>query len=199
MMCDIGLRRRKGLCLVWPCLLILLTFIWNFTDEKHPIWVNSRFNNNLNVYHEKKVAARFNIWKTSKELISKTNHTSGNIISVNSEGRINHSNRKKVLLISRGRSGSSFLGKLFDEDQKLLYLFEPLRSLASSAYPRNDTKSLKILDEIYGCQTVDNVYLDFLLKNEAFRLRSSRLLPFYQKCQLLPERACLAQLLKKRM
>lgn len=104
----------------------------------------------------------------------------------------------KVLIISRGRSGSSFLGDLFNENKKMFYLFEPL---AWSLEDRkgNAAKSFKILEDLYNCKFMENEYLNFLLKKGAsFRKKSNKLITFPGQCSRISTNAkrCLENILK---
>ncbi|XP_028407676.1 carbohydrate sulfotransferase 3-like [Dendronephthya gigantea] len=103
---------------------------------------------------------------------------------------------KKVLIISRGRSGSSFLGDLFNQNNKVFYLFEPL-GWAARERGHNAAK-FKILNDIYDCRFTNEIYLNFLLKERGHRRKSKKLSTFPGQCSKLsnsPE-LCLYMILK---
>ena len=65
--------------------------------------------------------------------------------------------RKNVLIISQGRSGSSFLGEIFNQHPDIMYLYEPLHSykifsmtgiFPSESYGIN---ALQVLFDIFNC------------------------------------------------
>ena len=70
---------------------------------------------------------------------------------------------RKVLIISSGRSGSSFLGALFRQHKEMFYLFEPMYfTLANpSAY---ESKAFKVLEDLYQCKFTEKLHLNLLLK-----------------------------------
>lgn len=104
---------------------------------------------------------------------------------------------RKVLIISIGRSGSSFLGDLFNQNEKTFYLFEPLRwsNRDPSIY---QSKKYKVLNDLYSCKFAEKVYLDFLIKERSFRRKSRKLSTFPGQCNKLSKRSlpCLSKILK---
>ena len=104
---------------------------------------------------------------------------------------------RKVLIVSRGRSGSSFLGDLFNQNKEVFYLFEPLGW--SVSYPKGyETKTYKVLDDLYNCKFTDKIYLDFLLKEKSFRRKSEKLSTFPGQCSRISRSSqrCLSNILK---
>ena len=103
---------------------------------------------------------------------------------------------KKVLIISRGRSGSSFLGNLFNQNKQVFYLFEPL-GWASRDHGSNEAK-LKILKDIYHCRFTDKIYLNFLLYERSYRKKSKKLSTFPGQCSKISRssKRCLSVILK---
>ena len=79
------------------------------------------------------------------------------------------SKRVNVIIVSEPRSGSSFLGQIFNQHPNVFYLFEPLRAvtvvtnedlylnLPSENYNR---LALKLLFEILNCRFRSSFYLD---------------------------------------
>ena len=106
------------------------------------------------------------------------------------------SKRVKVIIASEPRSGSSFLGQIFNQHPNVFHLFEPLRAvtvvtnedlylnLPSENYNR---LALKLLFEILNCRFRSSVYLDHF--NSFNLLLARRFLPFLyaiREKQLMP-------------
>ncbi len=104
---------------------------------------------------------------------------------------------RKVLIISRGRSGSSFLGDLFNQNKDTFYLFEPLfwAIIDLEGYA---TKTFEVLNDLYNCKFTDKIYLDFLLKSKSFRKKSKKLETFPAQCPRISKSSqrCLTNILK---
>ena len=98
------------------------------------------------------------------------------------------SKRVNVIIFSEPRSGSSFLGKIFNQHPNVFYLFEPLRAvtvvtnedlylnLPSENYNR---LALKLLFEILNCRFRSSVYLDHF---NSFHRSSRRALSSFPLC-----------------
>ena len=98
------------------------------------------------------------------------------------------SKRVNVIIVSEPRSGSSFLGQIFNQHPNFFYLFEPLRAvtvvtnedlylnLPSENYNR---LALKLLFEILNCRFRSSVYLDHF---NSFHRSSSRALSSFPLC-----------------
>ena len=107
---------------------------------------------------------------------------------------------RKVLIMSLGRSGSSFLGDLFKRNPKAMYLFEPMAAVffAAIGSQKYENASLELLEQIYNCKTVSDMYLDFLQKYKSFRTKSSALLTFAISCRrAIRKKRSLARLIKR--
>ncbi|CAG5094137.1 Oidioi.mRNA.OKI2018_I69.XSR.g13281.t1.cds [Oikopleura dioica] len=63
----------------------------------------------------------------------------------------------KVLLITAHRSGSTFLGELFNQNPETFYLFEPLAGIqgehSTLGCAKNPTKKLSLLNRYFDCDT----------------------------------------------
>ena len=96
--------------------------------------------------------------------------------------------RVNVIIVSEPRSGSSFLGQIFNQHPNVFYLFEPLRAvtvatnedlylnLPSENYNR---LALKLLFEILNCRFRSSVYLDYF---NSFHRSSRRALSSFPLC-----------------
>lgn len=97
-----------------------------------------------------------------------------------------------LLIVSQGRSGSSFVGQIFNQSPKVFYMYEPLLTVERvhdiDTFIGNNTEhyselATKWLDEIFKCNFTKSAYLDYLSRPAHFRL-SSRVLkspPFCSK------------------
>ena len=105
--------------------------------------------------------------------------------------------RVNVIIVSEPRSGSSFLGQIFNQHPNVFYLFEALRAvtvvtnedlylnLPSENYNR---LALKLLFEILNCRFRSSVYLDHI-STLFIVLLEGRFLPFLyvtREKQLMP-------------
>ena len=74
--------------------------------------------------------------------------------------------RKNLIILSPGRGGSSFLGALFDRSPHVMYLFEPLRTVAKKTFkvrlflgeeePKNYRETcLEVIDSVLQCNVSD--------------------------------------------
>ena len=93
-----------------------------------------------------------------------------------------------VIIVSESRSGSSFLGQIFNQHPNVFYLFEPLRAvtvvtnedlylnLPSENYNR---LALKLLFKILNCRFRSSVYLDHF---NSFHRSSSKALSSFPLC-----------------
>lgn len=89
-----------------------------------------------------------------------------------------------LMIISQGRSGSSFLGQIFNYHPEVFYIFEPLHTLERvdniDTFIGNNTleynrRASMILGEIFNCSFRKSPYLEYLSRPGHFRL-SSRVL-----------------------
>ena len=93
-----------------------------------------------------------------------------------------------VIIVSEPRSGSSFLGQIFNQHPKVFYLFEPLSAvtvvtnedlylnLPSENYNR---LALKLLFQILNCRFRSSIYLDHF---NSFHRFSSKALSSFPLC-----------------
>ena len=98
------------------------------------------------------------------------------------------SKRVNVIIVSEPRSGSSFLGQIFNQHPNVFYLFEPLRAvtvvtnedlylnLPSENYNR---LALKLLFEILNCRFRSSFYLDHF---NSFHRSSRKALSSFPLC-----------------
>ncbi|XP_031569286.1 carbohydrate sulfotransferase 5-like [Actinia tenebrosa] len=89
-----------------------------------------------------------------------------------------------LMIISQGRSGSSFIGQIFNHHPDVFYIYEPLHTLERvdnfDNFIGNNTseynqRASMILEEIFNCSFRKSPYLDYLSRPGHFRL-SSRVL-----------------------
>ena len=99
-----------------------------------------------------------------------------------------NSERKNVLIVSQPRSGSSFLGQIFNQHRNVFYLFEPLRAVTMETnedlylnLPSENYNVLaeKLLSEILECRFRSSVYLEHFASFHRF---SSKALSSYPLC-----------------
>ena len=102
------------------------------------------------------------------------------------------SSHKKLLIISCGRSGSSFLGELFRQNSKILYIFEPLRYV----YQINEKKTFKVLEDIYSCRNPDNDFLKGMQKQHYAFLKTSSKIPQLSRHHCRHRLHCLASVIQ---
>ena len=104
----------------------------------------------------------------------------------------------KVLILSRGRSGSSFLGDLFNQHKKMFYLFEPM-AFSIRNLSLYESKSFHVLDDLYRCKFTEKLYLNFLLRKHGFfRKKSRTLATFPAQCPRISRisQKCLSKILE---
>lgn len=101
-------------------------------------------------------------------------------------------NFTNLLIVSQGRSGSSFVGQIFNHFPDIFFLYEPLLTIERvhniDTFVGNNTEhyqefSTKFLSEIFSCNFTKSPYLEYLSRPGHFRL-SSRVLtspPFCSK------------------
>ena len=85
--------------------------------------------------------------------------------------------RGNVMILAYRRSGSSFLGEMFNRNPKIFYLFEPIQPIEVIAghgkFPLlYDTLVQHLLDVIYTCSFSKHPFLVSFLSSSAFRLKS---------------------------
>lgn len=98
---------------------------------------------------------------------------------------LNRRRRNKLLIFSLPRSGSSFLGELFNRNDDVFYLYEPLHanevlnnlSMMTSSIRKTRHKIARKLNDFYGCNLMQHEHLFRLLSypelsNPHFRLMS---------------------------
>ena len=104
---------------------------------------------------------------------------------------------RKVLIISRGRSGSSFLGDLFNQNNKMFYLFEPMGIFLTDS-SGHKSKGFKILDDLYQCKFGESLFLNFMLERRGFRRKSKKLGTFPGQCPRISRisQYCLSKILQ---
>ena len=101
----------------------------------------------------------------------------------------------KILIVTRGRSGSSFLGDLLNSYPGTFYTFEPLRKMETYVH------GSKVIESIFKCKlpelSIDiehNVRFNNMLKQKASRWKTSMekleksKQVFYTSCKKFPIR-----------
>ena len=97
--------------------------------------------------------------------------------------------KKNLIILSPGRGGSSFLGSLFNNNLHVMYVFEPLYSIATKMFnlsllhdvdkePKHYKETcIKVIDSFFQCDfsSISNVTLS-AFSNSHFHLRKSRAL-----------------------
>ena len=64
--------------------------------------------------------------------------------------------RKNLIILSLGRSGSSFLGSFFDNSPRVMYFFEPLQQVAMTKGTENYKETyIKVIDSFMKCNFSD--------------------------------------------
>jgi hypothetical protein len=108
------------------------------------------------------------------------NNSNGNDNNNNTNNK-NYNNKKrlpsKVMIVAYRRSGSSFIGEMFNRNPRVFYLFEPIHPVEEIAgmgrYPLlYDTLVGHVLDVIYTCSFNKHPLLVNFLSKSAFRLKS---------------------------
>ena len=104
---------------------------------------------------------------------------------------------RKVLIISRGRSGSSFLGDLFNQNNQMFYLFEPMGIYLTDS-SGHKSKGFKILDDLYQCKFGERLFLNFMLEKRGFIRKSKKLGTFPGQCPRISRisQYCLSKILQ---
>ena len=99
--------------------------------------------------------------------------------------------RTNVVIIAQGRSGSSFLGQVFNQHPDVFYLYEPLYNLEQvenfDSFQENttgpyDKLAAKYLRELLNCSFGNERYLEYMSRYGHFRF-SSRVLKSPPFCQ----------------
>ena len=95
-----------------------------------------------------------------------------------SKGNVHNKKKSRVIIVSYKRSGSSFLGEIFNRHQDVLYLYEPLHSLTvvgeeGTAIYHSMIKHL--LRVIMSCRYAEHPYYVGYSNDGEFRLRSRAL------------------------
>ncbi|XP_077999723.1 carbohydrate sulfotransferase 3-like [Glandiceps talaboti] len=73
--------------------------------------------------------------------------------------------RTNILIVAGARTGSSFVGELFNSNPEIFYLFEPLQKLSEFALkPAISLHGVNILSQIYGCKFEKTRYMDEYFK-----------------------------------
>ena len=107
---------------------------------------------------------------------------------------------RKVLIISSGRSGSSFLGDLFNQNKKTLYLFEPLGWSVKTDFKEKEAKKFQVLNDLFNCKFSEKIYLEFLTMKDgqSFRKKSNKISTFPGQCPRISKNSsrCLSKILK---
>lgn len=97
-----------------------------------------------------------------------------------------NANHRSVLILAQGRSGSSFLGEMFNQHPEVLYLYEPLHAYKifsmTGIFPAGSygVNALQVLYDIFNCHFSSlQDYLTFIsfpeLSSPHFRLASRTL------------------------
>ena len=110
---------------------------------------------------------------------SKANNsnTEAGIIVENSHPQQEFVNRRKNLIVlSAGRSGSSLLGSLFDNNPHIMYWFEPLSTIMNQISMKRQPAKYKetttnVIDSFFQCgfDKIDNTILSALSRSMWFR------------------------------
>ena len=96
--------------------------------------------------------------------------------------KIANQKRLNLIIIAYHRSGSSFLGEMFNRDPETFYLFEPMYTIDSFLDARRrfpalyDTLIRNLLDSIFKCDFGKNPFFVNTLTSSGFRLRSQALI-----------------------
>ena len=90
--------------------------------------------------------------------------------------------RANVIIVAYHRSGSSFLGEMFNRDPNAFYIFEPIHTIDAFLDARRrfpilyDTLIRNLLDTIFKCDFRKNPLFVNTLTSSAFRLKSQALI-----------------------
>ena len=144
-------------------------FIWKFTlNNESTKWSIKRSSivGKQSINHSKSPHHKESAYH--KKSAARTNsHNSTNIIGVQKVNTlISKPFPRKVLIISRGRSGSSFLGELFNQNKKTFYLFEPL-GWARKNPSLYEEERFKVIDDLLS----NKMCLNFLIRKKFFELK----------------------------
>jgi len=101
--------------------------------------------------------------------------------------------RKNLIVLSAGRSGSSLLGSLFDNNPHVIYWFEPLRTIKNQIPMKQQPTKYKettssVIDSFFQCgfDKIDNTILSALSRR--MFLKKSKALSKMQLPQFLSQR-----------
>ena len=81
--------------------------------------------------------------------------------------------KQDILLLTEYRSGSSFVGQIFDKHPDIAYLFEPLQLIARKSTKGEDTNANRIdgfMRKLFNCSFTDALHY---FKNDSHRTRLS--------------------------
>ena len=142
---------------------------------------NNNYSNNNNNYNKNNNNSKNNNKNNSNNKTdNNTTNNSNNSNNPNDQKkgkRTQISSGSKVLLIAYHRSGSSFIGEMFNRNPQVFYLFEPIFPVEKIAgrgkYPLlYDMLVGSILDIIYTCSFNKHPFLVDFFSKSAFRLKS---------------------------
>ena len=205
-----NIKRHKIFCGLFLFVTAFSLFVWNFAlnteRTKWSIkWIATKKSNIKRSSILGKQLIKYSKSPRHKEstdhkksLIRTNSPNSTNVIGVEKVNTsISEPFPRKVLIISRGRSGSSFLGELFNQNKEAFYLFEPL-GWARKDPSLYEEERFKVIDDLYKCKFANKMYLNFLIKEKFFRTKTEKLSTFPGQCSKISRSAhrCLWHILK---
>ena len=111
----------------------------------------------------------------------KLSYTRGLHESRAENSQVSQETNVNVLIIAYHRSGSSFLGEMFNRDPNVFYIFEPIHTIDSFLDARRrfpilyDTLIRHLLDTIFNCDFTKHPLFVNTLTSSPFRLKSQSL------------------------
>lgn len=180
-------KRSKFCCGFVVSLTTLSLFVWNIAlddeqKERSVNWLGMKKSNNKS----SSILGRLLIQnlKSSRDEAYSDDKKTGSLPG-------------KVLIVSRGRSGSTFLGELFNQNKEVLYLFEPLTW--SRAAPSNyEQETYEVIDDLYKCKFANKMYLNYMISRKFYRDYTAKLSTFPGQCSRMSRSAgiCLRNIMK---
>ena len=179
---NLNQNKRSKFCCGFVVLLTTLSlFVWNIALDNE----------------QKERTAN---WLGMKKSNNKTSSILGRLLMQNLKSSRDEETAAlpgKVLIVSRGRSGSTFLGELFNQNKEVLYLFEPLTW--SKAAPRNyEQETYEVIDDLYKCKFANKMYMNYMISTKFYRDYTAKLSTFPGQCSRISRsaRICLRNIMK---
>ena len=157
------MRTMIWICAICTCVKDIVwldaTHLFSLFSDNHPVDINSlprsevKLNISTPIFTSNSLSTSNKTWKgtparkTLPEIINKLIYGVSNT-STDTRTSLTHSHAKIVLIIAYMRSGSSFLGGMFNQYPESFYLFEPIRFIFEAIH---DSKPVEYLSGRKRC------------------------------------------------